>query len=172
MKLSRVQNLENSKNVSSNALSSKTIPKKIVSGVSAFPDRLERSEYQEGPPSLFKQFLFDPIVQIMCWFLRGIFIVVDFLRSFAFGDLQSDPSMDRRTFLNQLRSAPSPEQLLHRFDQVFTADEKNRIYQAIGEACEEKISFREMIWERTAKENLELGHRLVRQNPFLLRDYL
>ena len=142
-------------------------------GVGAVRDHLAPSQMEEGPPSLFKMFLFEPIVQVIKWLLRGIFIVVDFLRKAAFAETApiAAPAADRNAFLKQLQAAPSPQQILLQFEKIFSIDEQNQIYQMIGEVHPEKFSWKEILWKRGESQNIDLGRRLVRQNPFLLRDY-
>jgi hypothetical protein len=143
-------------------------------GLAQTPDRLEdqRSAPQEDPPSLFKKFLFKPIFQVIKLILRGIFTFIDFLRSSAFEEKPAEPPLDRQAFLERLRAAPRPDTILLQFRQVYSFDEQNRVYRAIGEAYSAKTSWKEMIWDRSPDENIGLGRRLVRQNPFLLCDHL
>ena len=143
-------------------------------GLAQMPDRLEdRSAHaHDNPPSLFKKFLFEPIFEVIRFVLRGLFTFFDFLRESAFEEKHAGPVLDRETFLNSLRSAPRPENILIQFAQVYSLDEQNQIYCSIGEAHEGKVSWKEMVWERSFEDNIELGRRFVRQNPFLLRDYL
>lgn len=143
-------------------------------GLAQMPDRLEdrRPYSHDNPPSLFKKFLFEPIFEVVKFVLRGIFTFFDFLRESAFEEKPTVPALNREVFLNSLRSAPSQETILIQFAEVYSIDEQTQVYRSIGEAHEEKVSWKEMIWDRSLEDNIELGARLVRQNPFLLRDYL
>jgi len=138
------------------------------------PDRLEpeRPVVHGQPPSLIKKYLFEPLWEAVKFFLRGLFSFVDFLRSVAFGGEKKGAPLDKESFLEQLRSAPRPADLLRRFEQLYSTEERSQIYKSIGEAHSGKISWKEMIWARTPQENIRLGRRLVAENPFLLRDFL
>lgn len=146
-------------------------------GLAAVPDRLETSPVgnQEGPPSLFKKFLFDPIIQSIKWLLRGLFHFVDWLRSVAFEaeptEISSDKTRDQ-TFLSHLRTAPRAQELLVQFERHFTLNERNEIYRSIGEGYAGRISWKERIWKRSAQENINLGRRIVSSNPERIRDRL
>ena len=143
-------------------------------GLAEMPDRLDdrRAAIEENPPSLFKKFLFEPIFYAIKFILRGIFTFIDFLRDSAFEEKPKAPLLDRESFLASLRAAPRPEKLLLQFVQVYSPEEQNRVYFAIGQSHNSKTSWKEVIWDRSPHENVELGRHLVRQNPFLLRDHL
>jgi hypothetical protein len=126
---------------------------------------------QENPPSLFKKFLFEPIIQVVKWALRQIFTFFDFLRRASFDQMILEPSLERYNFNERLRAAPSSDQILRQFTQLYSLEEQNRMYLAIGQSHPGRVSWKEMIFERTASENIDLGRRLVRQNPLLLRDF-
>jgi len=146
-------------------------------GLAAVPDRLESPPVrkQEAPPSLFKKFLFDPAIQSIKWLLRGLFPFVDWLRSVAF---EEDPietpsgKTGERTFLSHLRAAPRAQELLSQFERHFNLNERNEIYRSIGEEYAGRISWKERIWKRSARENIDLGRRLVLSNPERIRDRL
>jgi len=143
-------------------------------GLAQMPDRLEsRQEPQRAqePPSFFKEFLFKPLFQVIKFLIRGIFTFIDYLRNVSFEEAR-EPDIDREGFLNRLSRAPSPEKIFHQFEEIYALDEQNQVYLAIGEAHLTRTSWKEAIWNRSPQENIALGRRLVRQNPFLLRDYL
>jgi hypothetical protein len=153
----------------------KALAKPRPQGLAQIPDRLEDRRppaYQENPPSLFKKFLFEPIFYVAKLILRGIFTFFDFLRKTAFEETETPAPLGKDLFLERLRSAPPPEKLLLQFNQLYSRDEQNRVYWAIGEAHQAKDSWKEFIWDRSTEGNIALGRRLVRENPFLLRDYL
>lgn len=159
------------------SLSAKNRVQPRAQGLAQVPDRLEdredrRNYTHDNPPSLFKEFFFKPIFEAIKFVLRGIFTFFDFLRESAFEEKPTIPALNREVFLNSLRSVPNQETILVQFAQVYSVDEQNQVYCAIGEAYEGKVSWKEMIWTRSQEDNIELGSHLVRQNPFLLRDYL
>ena len=144
-------------------------------GLAETPDRLEKTPNvsQDNPPSLFKQFLFEPIIQVFKFILRGIFTFIDFLRNAAFEEKKTaEPPLNRETFLNRLQAAPPADKLLIQFRQVYSIQEQTNVYRSIGESHKTRVSWKEAIWERSASENIALGRRLVKENPFLLRDHL
>jgi hypothetical protein len=166
MTVSRIQNQVNL------PPSTGTFPKsKIPQGLAETRDRLENRRHEE-PPSIFKEFLFRPAWEVIKFMMRGIFIFLDFLRRVAFEGRPEQPALDREDFLNCLKRAPRPEKLLLQFRELYSTAEQNRVYRAIGEAHAFKISWKEVIWDRTPNENIDLGRLLVRENPFLLRDHL
>lgn len=163
------------KPISTSLQSPKAAAKPRPQGLAQIPDRLEERRplsYQENPPSLFKKFLFEPIFYVGKLILRGVFTFFDFLRKIAFDEIETPAPLDKDLFLERLRSAPPPDKLLLQFNQLYSRDEQNRVYWAIGEAHEAKDSWKEFIWDRSPEGNIALGRRLVRENPFLLRDYL
>jgi|GEM_PF-5026605 len=141
-------------------------------GVAAVPDRIAPAVPQEGPPSLYKMYLFQPIIEAVKFVLRGIFRFIDFLRRASFDEQTAEPKLDREELLRRFRSMPQPEEFLARFEEAYTAEDQSRVYRAIGEAYEGRISWKELVWARTDAQNIELGKSLAQSNPFLLRDYL
>lgn len=141
-------------------------------GLAQTPDRLEpRRPGPQEPPSFFKEFLFKPLFQVIKFLMRGIFRFIDYLRNVSFEE-NREPDIDRGEFLDRLSRAPTPEKIFHQFEEIYTPEEQNQIYNVIGEAHPSKTSWKEALWDRSPQENIALGRRLVRQNPYLLRDYL
>jgi hypothetical protein len=163
-----------SSNRTSTGSSQGAIKTRTPQGLAQTPDRIEKSSSQDSnnPPSLFKMFLFEPIIQIVKFLLRGLFTFLDFLRSSAFEEKKPEKALTRDLFLDRLQTAPPKEKLLIQFTQVYSIPEQNQVYQAIGEAHKGKVSWKETFWERTPEQNIALGRRLVKENPFLLRDHL
>jgi len=152
--------------------SAKPRPHQGPQGLAQMPDRLEpRRTGPQEPPSFFKEFLFKPLFQVIKFLIRGIFTFIDYLRNVSFEETP-EPAIDREGFLDRLSRAPTPEMIFIQFEEIYTPGEQIQVYQAIGEAHPSKTSWKESIWDRSPQENIALGRRLVRQNPFLLRDYL
>ena len=141
-------------------------------GIAAAPDRISPAIPQEGPPSLFKMYLFQPIIEAVRFFLRGIFRFIDFLRRASFDEQPPQPQIGREELIRRFRSMPKPEEILVLFKEAYSTDDQTRVYQAIGEAYEGRITWKEMFWARNDAQNVELGRSLAQSNPFLLRDYL
>jgi hypothetical protein len=167
MTVSPIQNQPNP--ASSSGASAKL---RAPQGVAQTADRLEDRRAPEHPPSVFKEYLFKPIFLVIKFILRGIFTLIDCLRKSAYEEKSEEPVFDREAFLDRLRSAPRPEKILVQFAEAYSPAEQNQIYLAIGEAHAAKTSWKEVIWNRSSDENIDLGRRLVRQNPFILRDHL
>jgi hypothetical protein len=169
MTVSRIQSRPNP--AASSGASAKPRPHQGPQGLAQMPDRLEpRRTGPQEPPSFFKEFLFKPLFQVIKFLIRGIFTFIDFLRNVSFEE--TPEPIDREGFLGRLSRAPRPEKILHQFEEIYTTAEQNQVYHAIGEAHPSKTSWKEAFWDRSPQENIALGRRLVRQNPFLLRDYL
>ncbi len=145
----------------------RSIAKPSPKGLAAIPDRLESPPVQreEAPPSLFKKFLVDPVIQSIKWFLRGIFHFIDWLKSVAF-------EKESSAFLSHLRTAPRTQEILFQFELCFNPRERSEIYRSIGKEYAGRISWKERIWNRSAQENIDLGKRLVASNPERIRDRL
>ncbi len=141
-------------------------------GLAQMPDRLEpRQTGPQEPPSFFKEFLFKPLFRVIKFLIRGIFTFIDFLRNVSFEETP-EPAINREGFLDRLSRAPTPEMIFHQFEEIYTTAEQTLVYHAIGEAHPSKTSWKEAFWNRSPQENIALGRHLIRQNPFLLRDYL
>jgi hypothetical protein len=151
------------------AASKSAAAKPAPQGVSQMPDRLEMRPQE--PPSVFKEFLFKPLFQAIKFLMRCIFNFFDFLRNVSFEETREE-GVDREGFLSRLASVPKPEKILHQFEEIYSTAQQNQIYHVIGQAHPSKTSWKESIWDRSPQENIALGRRLVRQNPYLLRDYL
>lgn len=140
-------------------------------GLGAVPDRIAPSK--EEPSSLFKMFLFDPVVAAIRWILRGIFFAIDAIRKWAIGENPlAPPPSERNDFMKQLRSTPTPEEFLLQFERVFSREEKSRVYRIVGESFPDRISWKELLWKRTDKENIELGRKMIQKEPILLREVI
>lgn len=144
----------------------------------------KNTQQVDEPPSLFKKFLFDPLIEVLRVSLWMVFSIFDLLRQFAYskeiiqkpnvlpGVHQDQKGQKASQFLGRLRSAPRSEQILIEFENLFSSQEKDEIYRLIGEVYQNRVGWKEMIWSRTPQQNIALGRRLVHQNPLLISERL